>query len=217
MIVTTEYIYHNPLREEIGDIVKNTIAEHKDKYGHNPYYKHRERGNIQFFDNLENKLKNAWVKGRCLLYQAKRRETASKGRFEIHKIKIISLLLQKDLKIELQKRWVSNHQRKDFAILKQCRERQKLNDEVTSRFVSNEISSTNGIKRKLTFANGRTPKAMDQQPPKNRICQYEKCRKRQNHNDEVTCRFANSENGSTHANKRKLTIAKDRTPKAMGQ
>ena len=24
MIVTTEYIYHNPLREEIGDIVKNT-------------------------------------------------------------------------------------------------------------------------------------------------------------------------------------------------
>ena len=44
-----------------------------------------------------------------------------------------------------------------------------------------------------------------------------KCRKRQNHNDEVTSRFANSENGSTHANKRKLTIAKDRTPKAMGQ
>ena len=79
MIVTTEYIYHNPLRGEIGDIVKNTITEHKNKYGHNPYHKHRERSNIQFFDNLENKTKNAWVKGQCLLYQAKRREIASKG------------------------------------------------------------------------------------------------------------------------------------------
>ena len=75
---------------------------------------------------------------------------------------------------KLQKRWVSNHQRNDFATSKQCRERQKLNDEVTSRFVSNEMSSTNGIQRKLTFANGRTPKAMDQQPPKNGFCQYKK-------------------------------------------
>ena len=98
MIVTTENIYHNPLREEIGDIVKNTITKHKDKYGHNPYYKHRERGNIQFFDNLENKMKNAWVKERCLLYQAKRRQTASKGRFEIHEIKnfIITIEGSKD-------------------------------------------------------------------------------------------------------------------------
>ena len=36
LIVTTEYIYHNPLREEIGDIVKNTITEHNDIYGYNP-------------------------------------------------------------------------------------------------------------------------------------------------------------------------------------
>ena len=50
MIVTTEYIYHNPLREEICDIVKNTIREHNDKYGYNPFYKHNKRGNIQFFD-----------------------------------------------------------------------------------------------------------------------------------------------------------------------
>ena len=65
-------------------------------------------------------------------------------------------------KTELGKRWVSNHQRKDFAIIKQCRKRQNLNDEVTCIFVSNEISSINGIKRKLTFANGRTRKAMGQ-------------------------------------------------------
>ena len=49
MIVTTEYIHHNPLREEIGDIVRNTIREHNDKNGHNPYYKHRERGIILYF------------------------------------------------------------------------------------------------------------------------------------------------------------------------
>ena len=86
MIVTTECIYHNPLKEEIDDIVKNTTREHNDKYGHNSHYKHRERGNIQFFGKLENEMKNVWVKGRCLLYQAKRREIAYKGQFEIHKI-----------------------------------------------------------------------------------------------------------------------------------
>ena len=86
MIVTTEKIYHNPLREKIGDIVKNTIREHNDKYGYNLSYKHSERGNVQFFDKLENKMKNALVKGRCLLYQAKRREIASKGRFKRNKI-----------------------------------------------------------------------------------------------------------------------------------
>ena len=73
MIVTTESIYQNPLREEIGDIVKITIREHNDNYGHNPHYKHCERANIQFSDKLENKMKNAWVKGRCIIYQAKRR------------------------------------------------------------------------------------------------------------------------------------------------
>ena len=86
MIVTTEYIYHNPLREDIGKIVTNTIREHKDKFGHIPYYKHRERGNIQFFDKLENKTKNTWVQGRCILYQVRRRELASKGRFEMLKL-----------------------------------------------------------------------------------------------------------------------------------
>ena len=63
-------------------------------------------------------------------------------------------------KTELQKLWVSNHQRQVFVILKQCRKRQNLNDEVTCSFVSKEISSINGIKRTLTFANGKTPKAM---------------------------------------------------------
>ena len=31
-------------------------------------------------------MKNAWAKGRCQLYQAKRREIASKERFKINEI-----------------------------------------------------------------------------------------------------------------------------------
>ena len=41
--------------------------------------------------------------------------------------------------------------------------------------------------------------------------------KRQNLNDGTTPRFNNSENRRIHANKRKLTFTKNRTPKAMGQ
>ena len=39
-------------------------------------------------------MRNAWVKGRCLLYQAKRREIASKGRFGIHKINKFIITIQ---------------------------------------------------------------------------------------------------------------------------
>ena len=60
--------------------------QHNDKYGYNLFHKHSERGDIQFFDKLDNKTKNAWAKGRCLLYQAKRREIASKGRFKINSL-----------------------------------------------------------------------------------------------------------------------------------
>ena len=114
MIVTTEYIFHNPLREETADIEKNTIREHIDKCGYDPWYKHSERGKIQFFDKLENKLKNVWVKGRCLLYQAKRRITAARGRFEIHKINkfIITLegtieenIINTNLKVNIPMMW----------------------------------------------------------------------------------------------------------------
>ena len=63
---------------------------------------------------------------------------------------------------KLQKRWVNNHQRMDFVIMKQYRKRQNLNDEVTSRFVNGEIGSINGNKRKLYFAKDRTRKIMGQ-------------------------------------------------------
>ena len=46
--------------------------------------------------------------------------------------------------------------------MKQCRKRQKRNDEVTSRFVNGEIRSIEGNKRKLNFAKDRTRKAMGQ-------------------------------------------------------
>ena len=79
MTVTTEYIFHNPLREEICD------------------FEHREKGNIQLFDKLENKMENAWVEGRCLLYQAKTREVAYKGRFKSHKIKKINITKERSI------------------------------------------------------------------------------------------------------------------------
>ena len=78
---------------------------------------------------------------------------------------------------ELGKRWVSNHQRKDFPTMKQCIKRQKLNDEVTSRLVKSGIRSMNGIKRKLTFANDRNPKTMGLQPSKNGLSHHETMQK----------------------------------------
>ena len=63
---------------------------------------------------------------------------------------------------ELGKRWVSNHQRKDFVNTKKRRKRQNHNDEVTSGFANSGNRSTHAEKRKLTFANGRSQKAMCQ-------------------------------------------------------
>ena len=57
--------------------------------------------------------------------------------------------------------------------MKQCRKRQNLNDEVTSRFVNTEIRGIHNIRRKLTFAKGRTSKAMGQQASKNGFCHHE--------------------------------------------
>ena len=39
-------------------------------------------------------MKNAWVKERCLLYQAKRREIASKRRFKISKINKFNITIE---------------------------------------------------------------------------------------------------------------------------
>ena len=100
MIVITEYIYHNTLKEDIGKIVTNTKNEQVDKYGYNYGYKYRQRGNIHFFDKLENKTKNAWVQGRCIVYQVKRRETASKGRIEM--LKINNFIINQEGSIEKQ-------------------------------------------------------------------------------------------------------------------
>ena len=78
---------------------------------------------------------------------------------------------------ELQKRWVSNHQRIDLAIMKQYRKRQKLKNKVTSSFVSNVISSIHGNKRKLNLAKDRTPKASGQEPSKNAHCHHKTMQK----------------------------------------
>ena len=57
--------------------------------------------------------------------------------------------------------------------MKQCRKRQKLNDEVTSRFANSKIRSIHANKRKLTFARDRPPEAMGEQPSKAGFCHNE--------------------------------------------
>ena len=75
----------------------NTKNEHFNKNGFNFCNNYRQRGNIYFFDKLENKMKNVWVKGRCLLYQAKRREIASKGRYEIQKTNKFFITIERSI------------------------------------------------------------------------------------------------------------------------
>ena len=57
--------------------------------------------------------------------------------------------------------------------MKQYTKSQNLKNAVTSRFVKSGIRSINGIKRKLTFANGKTPKTMGPQRSKNGFCHHE--------------------------------------------
>ena len=66
-----------------------------------------------------------------------------------------------------------NHQRQVFVTMKQWRKRQNLNYEVTSGFANSGNRSTHAEKRKLTFANGRTQKAMGQLPSKKGFCHHQ--------------------------------------------
>ena len=57
LIVTSEYVFLNPIKDEIEHIIDNTISEHDKKYGEN-YCKRISIGyNVQFFDKIKNKTK----------------------------------------------------------------------------------------------------------------------------------------------------------------
>ena len=50
IIVTSEYIFINPTKNEINKFIDNTILERNEKYGHNFCRKIEFKFNIQFFD-----------------------------------------------------------------------------------------------------------------------------------------------------------------------
>ena len=50
IIVTSEYIFIDPIKNEINNFIDNTILEHNKKYGDNYCRKIEFKYNIQFFD-----------------------------------------------------------------------------------------------------------------------------------------------------------------------
>ena len=86
MIVITEYIYYKPSIVKIYDIIKNVKREHKDRYGFNEYYKLKVKANIEFIDQLINKIKNVTIIGYHVYGRALKREVASKNRYKIDNV-----------------------------------------------------------------------------------------------------------------------------------
>ena len=80
MIITSEYIYHNPSINSVDDIIKTLSEEHNEKYGHKDFYKTTVKGNIEFIDQTNNKTKNMSVNGYHLIHRARKAIIASKER-----------------------------------------------------------------------------------------------------------------------------------------
>ena len=85
MIITSEYIYHNPSIDRIYDIIKTVSKEHNEKYRYNDFYKTTVEGNIEFIDQTNNTTKNTTVNGYNLMHRVRKTIIASKGRYKIKK------------------------------------------------------------------------------------------------------------------------------------
>ena len=85
MIITSEYIYHNPSIDRIYDNIKTVSKEHNEKNGYNDFYKTTVEGNIEFIDQTNKKTKNITVNGFNLMHRARKTIIASKGRYKINK------------------------------------------------------------------------------------------------------------------------------------
>ena len=89
IIVTIEFIFMNPIKIEINNILNNTILEHNKKYGDNYCRKIEFKYNIQFFDKIKNKTKiiatNRGINGTII---------ASEGRYEFIKLNTLSILIE---------------------------------------------------------------------------------------------------------------------------
>ena len=78
------------------------------------------------------------------------------------------------------------------------RKGENLKNKLTARFFNKTIRSINGNKRKLTFAVGRTPKTMGQQPSTNGFCHHETIWRVKTSKKQETSRFVNIEIRSVH-------------------
>ena len=96
MKVINEYVIYNPENGEINNTVERLKRWHVQKYGRDniSWYKVTEKAKFDFFDKLKNNTKNVWVEGKRVAYCARKREIASKGRFETIKVnKLINTIV----------------------------------------------------------------------------------------------------------------------------
>ena len=91
MKVVIEYVIYNLERGGINNAIEQLKRRHEQKHGYNSWYKLSEKANIEFFDKVKINTKNVWVEGRRVAYCARKREIASRGRFEM--IKVSKLIL----------------------------------------------------------------------------------------------------------------------------
>ena len=93
MKVVIEYVVYNLERREIINAIEEVKRRHEHKYGYISWYKVTEKGNIELFDKLKNNKKTFWVEGKRVSYCARKREIASKGRFEMIKVNKLFLTI----------------------------------------------------------------------------------------------------------------------------
>ena len=62
IIVTSENIFLNPIKDEIKNNINNTISEHDKKYGENYCKNIKIEYNIQFFDRIKKSTKKILTK-----------------------------------------------------------------------------------------------------------------------------------------------------------
>ena len=86
-----------------------------------------EKANIDFFGKIKNNTKNVWVEGSCVACCARKREIASKGRFEMIKVNklifTIAVEIQKnviDTYMKLQTPMLWRHFFKNIATNRDC-------------------------------------------------------------------------------------------------
>ena len=70
MIITSDYIYHNPSIDSVSNIKNTIIEEHGEKYGNYDFYNFTMKNNIEFIDLINIKTKNINLIGLNLMYIA---------------------------------------------------------------------------------------------------------------------------------------------------